>query len=66
LAPRLLRHALEYTSADRILFSGDFPFHRGTAADLTALLETLPDHGDRERIAHANAEALYGLEPGRL
>ncbi|RZT86146.1 hypothetical protein EV383_3035 [Pseudonocardia sediminis] len=61
LAPRLLRHALEYTTADRILFSGDYPFHRGTADELTALLETLPDQDDRERIAHANAETLYGL-----
>jgi predicted TIM-barrel fold metal-dependent hydrolase len=63
LTPRLLRHALDYTSVDRILLSGDYPFHRLDAATITDFLHTLPDGGDRQKIAHVNAEALYGLEP---
>lgn len=62
LTPRLLRQALDYTSVDRILLSGDYPFHRLDAATLTNFLHTLPDHDDQRKIAHANAEALYGLQ----
>lgn len=61
LTPRLLRHALDFTSIDRILLSGDYPFHRLDAAALAGFLQTLPDRGDQHKIAHANAEALYGL-----
>jgi predicted TIM-barrel fold metal-dependent hydrolase len=61
LAPRLLRHALDFTSVDRILFSGDYPFHRLDAATVTGFLHTLPDPADQQKIAHANAEALFGL-----
>ncbi|MFB7629367.1 amidohydrolase family protein [Streptomyces sp. NPDC056149] len=63
LTPRLLRHALDYTSVDRILLSGDYPFHRFDAATLTDFLHTLPHPTDRHKIAHANAESLYGLAP---
>ncbi|HET6500605.1 MAG TPA: amidohydrolase family protein [Amycolatopsis sp.] len=63
LAPRLLRHALDYTSVDRILFSGDYPFHRVDAATIEDFLRTLPSRDDQQKIAHANAESLYGLEP---
>jgi uncharacterized protein len=62
LAPRLLRHALDYTTVDRILLSGDYPFHRLDAATITDFLRTLPDRDDQEKIAHANAESLYGLD----
>jgi uncharacterized protein len=63
LTPRLLRHALDFTRIDRVLLSGDYPFHRLDAAAVTDFLETLPDRGDRQKIAHTNAEALYGLDP---
>ncbi|GAB2725525.1 amidohydrolase family protein [Kitasatospora kifunensis] len=62
LTPRLLRHALDYTSVDRILLSGDYPFHRLDAATLTDFLQTLPDHNDQQKIAHTNAASLFGLE----
>lgn len=61
LVPRMLRNALEYTTADRILLSGDYPFHRVQGTAITEFLEQLPDEEDREKIAHANAEALYRL-----
>ncbi len=32
LQERLLRHALDFTGADRVLFSTDYPFHRPGAA----------------------------------
>ena len=62
LTPRLLRHALDFTSVDRILLSGDYPFHRLDAATVTEFLQTLPDGEDQQKIAHANAEVLYGLQ----
>jgi predicted TIM-barrel fold metal-dependent hydrolase len=61
LTPRLLRHALDFTTIDRILLSGDYPFHRLDAETVEAFLRTLPDAEDRRRIAAANAEALFGL-----
>jgi uncharacterized protein len=63
LIPRLLRHALDFTSADRILLSGDYPFHRLDAATLADFLGTLPDREDQHKVAYANAQALYRLEP---
>ena len=62
LTPRLLRHALDFTSVDRILFSGDYPFHRLDAAAITDFLQTLPGRDDQQKIAHANAQSLYGLD----
>ncbi len=62
LTPRLLRHALDFTTVDRILLSGDYPFHRLDAATLTEFLETLPDPADRDKIAYTNARRLYRLE----
>jgi len=62
LTPRLLRHALDFTSVDRILLSGDYPFHRLDTASIDDFLRTLPGLRDQHKIAHANAEALYGLE----
>lgn len=62
LTPRLLRHALDFTSIDRILFSGDYRFHRLDSAEISAFLDTLPDPADQQKIAHRNAQALFNLE----
>jgi predicted TIM-barrel fold metal-dependent hydrolase len=61
LTPRLLRHALDFTSVDRILLSGDYPFHRLDATAITGFLQALPDDEARGKVAHANAELLFGL-----
>jgi uncharacterized protein len=61
LAPRLLRHALEYTTVDRIMLSGDYPFQEFDEASAAELLTALPDPADRRKLAHTNAEALYRL-----
>ena len=46
--------------AGRIMFSVDHPY--GSMAEARAFLEQLPvSPADRERIAHGNAEQLYGL-----
>ena len=66
LFPRMLRHALDFTSVDRILLSGDYPFHRPDGAAIAEFLGTLPGPENQERIAHGNAEALYGLELSSL
>jgi predicted TIM-barrel fold metal-dependent hydrolase len=63
LTSRLLRSALDYTTVDRILLSGDSPFHRLDAAAIADFLGVLPDRGDREKIAHGNAETLFCLPP---
>ena len=42
------------------MFSVDHPY--GSMAEARAFLQQLPvSEGDRERIAHGNAEALLGL-----
>ena len=63
LTPRLLRQALEYIGVDRILLSGDYPFHQLEAGAIDTFLATLPDGEAREKVAHANAETLYRLGP---
>jgi predicted TIM-barrel fold metal-dependent hydrolase len=64
LNPTLLRHALEVTTADRLLFSTDHPFQRPTRADIDAFLTTFPTDEDRERFTAGNARALFGIAEG--
>ena len=61
LIPRLLGHALDHVSVDRILLSGDYPFHRLDRPAIADFLSTLPDREDQEKITHTNAERLFGL-----
>jgi len=65
LSPRLLRHALDFTGPDRILYSGDYPFHRDEAASLAAFWEALPDPADRERITATARRQLQVINLGR-
>ena len=45
---------------ERIMFSVDYPY--GSMAEARAFLEQLPvSAADKERIAHGNAEKLFGL-----
>lgn len=62
LTPHLLRQALDFTSIDRILLSGDYPFHRLDAAEISAFLDTLLEPADQQKIAHRNAQALFNLD----
>lgn len=55
-----LRCAMDAFGAERILFSVDHSF--GSSAQATSFLRSVAlDPGDRERIAHGNAEALLGV-----
>jgi uncharacterized protein len=61
LQERLLRHTLDFTGADRVLFSTDYPFHRPDAAAVEHFFHAIPDPADRSRIAYGNASALFRL-----
>ncbi|MEU9047860.1 MULTISPECIES: amidohydrolase family protein [unclassified Kitasatospora] len=61
LQERLLRHTLDFTSPDQVLFSTDYPFHRPDAAAVEQFLKAIPDPADRAKIAYGNAEALFHL-----
>jgi hypothetical protein len=61
LQERLLRHALDFTRADRVLFSTDYPFHQPDAEAVDQFFAALPDPTNRAKIASGNAEALFRL-----
>jgi len=61
LQERLLRHALDFTSADRVLFSTDYPFHRPDTTAIKQFFDAIPNPIERSMIACGNAEALFGL-----
>ena len=47
LQQRLLRHTLDFTGADRVLFSTDYPFDRPNAAAAERFLDAIADPADR-------------------
>jgi uncharacterized protein len=61
LTERLLRHTLDFTTADRVLFSTDYPFHQPDAAAIGRFFDAIGDPADRTKIASGNAEALFRL-----
>jgi predicted TIM-barrel fold metal-dependent hydrolase len=61
LQERLLRHTLDFTNADRVLFSTDYPFHRPDAGAIKQFFDAVPDDAARTKIASGNAEALFRL-----
>jgi uncharacterized protein len=61
LQERLLRHTLDFTSADRVLFSTDYPFHRPSATAVDLFFDAIPDPANRAKVASGNAEALFRL-----
>ncbi|MEU8707699.1 amidohydrolase family protein [Streptomyces sp. NPDC048565] len=62
LQERLLRHTLDFTDVDRVLFSTDYPFHRPDATAIGTFLDAVPGAEDRTRIASGNAQALFRLD----
>src|SRR5271170_3153803 len=61
LQERLLRHTLDFTSTDQVLFSTDYPFHQPSAAAVRQFFDAIPDPTDRAKIASGNAAALLRL-----
>ncbi len=59
LNPTLLRHALEVTTPDRLLFSTDYPFQRPGREDIARFLTAFPDDEAREQFTAGNARALF-------
>ena len=60
LHKRLLRHTLDFTTADQVLFSTDYPFIRPDAAALDQFFDAIPAE-QRSKIASGNAENLFQL-----
>jgi uncharacterized protein len=61
LNPTLLRHALEVTTPDRLLFSTDYPFQRPTKTDITEFLTAFSTDEDRDKFMSGNARSLFGM-----
>ena len=61
LQERLLRHTLDFSSADRVLFSTDYPFHRPSAAAVGQFFDAIPGPARPLQVASGNAEALFRL-----
>jgi uncharacterized protein len=62
LNPALLRHALSVTTADRLVFSTDYPFQRPTREETAAFLGHLGSPAERARFSSGNAAVLFGLD----
>jgi uncharacterized protein len=61
LQERLLRHTLDFTSAERVMFSTDYPFHRPAATATGQFFDAIADPAERAQIASGNAETLFRL-----
>ncbi|WP_248705061.1 amidohydrolase family protein [Curtobacterium sp. MWU13-2055] len=61
LSPTLLRHALDVTTPDRLLFSTDHPFQRPSAAEIDTFLQEFPSDAAREAFTSGNARRLFGI-----
>ena len=61
LNPTLLRHTLEVTTPDRLLFSTDSPFQRPTRDEIATFLRSFATDDDRDAFTSGNARALFRL-----
>jgi uncharacterized protein len=61
LSGRLLRHTLDFTTIDRLMFSTDYPFAHVDGPAIQQFLATVPHPPDREKIAYRNAERLLRI-----
>ncbi|GAA3595553.1 amidohydrolase family protein [Kribbella ginsengisoli] len=62
LNPTLLRHALEVTTPDRLLFSTDYPFQQPDKTDIEKFLTEFPTDQDRDKFTAGNACSLFGID----
>jgi predicted TIM-barrel fold metal-dependent hydrolase len=62
LNPTLLRHTLEVTTPDRLLFSTDYPFQRPTGPEIAEFLTVFPTDADRDAFREGNARRLFGID----
>ncbi len=61
LGPRMLSHALDFVSVERILFSTDYPFAHVDRAGIDRFFAALPDDRGRELVAWRNANRAFRL-----
>ena len=61
LSPALLRHALEVTTIDRLIFSTDYPFQAPTRPEIHDFLAAFASDEDREKFSAGNARKLFTL-----
>ena len=61
LQERLLRHTLDYTSADRVMFSTDYPFHQPDATAAGRFFDAVPDPPIASRSPPATPKTLFRL-----
>ena len=61
LSPSLLRHTLEVTTVDRLIFSTDYPFQRPSVTDLETFLSEFSDDEEREKFTFGNARTLFRI-----
>ncbi|GAA3523334.1 amidohydrolase family protein [Amycolatopsis ultiminotia] len=60
--PVLLQHARSVVSADRLVFSTDYPFQHPAGAEIESFLAHFPSGPEREKFSSANAAALFGID----
>jgi uncharacterized protein len=60
--PALLRHALEATTIDQLLFSTDYPFQRPSRPEIDQFLAEFESPGDRDKFTGGNASTLFNLD----
>ncbi|MFD2416014.1 amidohydrolase family protein [Amycolatopsis pigmentata] len=60
--PALLHHALSVTSADRLIFSTDYPFQHPTRDEIGSFLAQFSSGEDRQKFSSGNAASLYGID----
>jgi uncharacterized protein len=62
LNPTLLRHVLEVTTPDRLIFSTDYPFQQPTRAEIAAFHREFPTEQARVAFSEGNARRLFRLD----
>ncbi|HEY4018836.1 MAG TPA: amidohydrolase family protein [Pseudonocardiaceae bacterium] len=61
-SPALLRHTLEVTTVDRLLFSTDYPFQRPSRSDIDQFLTEFDTDEDRDKFTAGNARKLFRFD----
>lgn len=60
--PALLRHALEVTTIDHLLFSTDYPFQQPTRPEIESFLGEFESDQDRAAFTSDNARKVFNLD----
>nr|WP_205446989.1 amidohydrolase family protein [Candidatus Frankia alpina] len=60
--PALLQHALSVTTAERLIFSTDYPFQHPSRQQIDGFLGHFDSEHDRRNVSSANAATLFGIE----